>query len=315
MSKAKKRPALGRGLGALLPNQGKAQAPAPPTPAVTHADAEAPRSGEQTLPIEQLEPNPEQPRKHFEASKLDELAASIRTQGLLQPIVVSPQGKSGSPGERRYLIIAGERRWRASQKAGLHEVPVVIREIAQDDRLELALVENIQRADLNPIEEAQAYAQLIKLREYTQEELAMRVGKDRSTIANAIRLLRLPERVQSLVTTGALSMGHARALLGLEHEDQINAMASEAVRGNLSVRATEAAVRKRNVVAKDEAPSDEDSRRKIIVGELETRLRRRLGARVRLKAKGKKGQGMIEIPYGSLDELDRLLKTLLAEVQ
>lgn len=316
MSKAKKRPALGRGLGALLPNQAKGGESKPaaakkpdPSPA---ADA-APRTGVQTLPIEQLEPNPEQPRKHFDPVKLDELSSSIKTQGLLQPIVVSPQTKPGSAGVRKYLIIAGERRWRASQKAGLHEVPVVIRAIDEEDRLELALVENIQRADLNPIEEALAYRDLIRIRDYTQEELAMRVGKDRSTIANALRLLRLPPRVQELVQVGKLSMGHARALLGLEHEDAINSVATEVVRGNLSVRATEAAVRKYNTEQRAEEPSDEDSRRKIIVGELETRLRRRLGARVKLKAKGKKGQGMIEIPYASLDELDRLLKMLLAD--
>lgn len=316
MSKAKKRPALGRGLGALLPNQAKG-GESKPAPAKAKADPPpadaAPRTGVQTLPIEQLEPNPEQPRKHFDPLKLDELASSIKTQGLLQPIVVSPQTKPGSAGARTYLIIAGERRWRASQKAGLHEVPVVIRAIDEEDRLELALVENIQRADLNPIEEALAYRELIRIRDYTQEELAMRVGKDRSTIANALRLLRLPPRVQELVQVGKLSMGHARALLGLEHEDAINTVATEVVRGNLSVRATEAAVRKYNAEQKAEEPSDEDSRRKIIVGELETRLRRRLGARVKLKAKGKKGQGMIEIPYASLDELDRLLKMLLAD--
>lgn len=313
MSKAKKRPALGRGLGALLPNQAKGgEAKPAPTPAPAPAPDATPRTGVQTLPIEQLEPNPEQPRKHFDPIKLDELASSIKTQGLLQPIVVSPQHKPGST-ERKYLIIAGERRWRASQKAGLHEVPVVIRAIDEEDRLELALVENIQRADLNPIEEALAYRELIRMRDYTQEELAMRVGKDRSTIANALRLLRLPDRVQELVQVGKLSMGHARALLGLEHEDAINAVATEVVRGNFSVRATEAAVRKYNAEQKPDAPTDEDSRRKIIVGELETRLRRRLGARVRLKSKGKKGNGMIEIPYSSLDELDRLLKMLLSD--
>jgi len=315
MSKAKKRPALGRGLGALLPNQAKGgeARPAPTAaPAPAPAPDTAPRTGVQTLPIEQLEPNPEQPRKHFDQIKLDELASSIKTQGLLQPIVVSPQHKPGST-ERKYLIIAGERRWPASQKACMHEVPVVIRAIDEEDRLELALVENIQRADLNPIEEALAYRELIRMRDYTQEELAMRVGKDRSTVANALRLLRLPERVQELVQVGKLSMGHARALLGLEHEDAINSVATEVVRGNFSVRATEAAVRKYNAEQKADEPTDEDSRRKIIVGELEARLRRRMGARVRLKAKGKKGQGMIEIPYGSLDELDRLLKMLLSD--
>ncbi|MEM6293814.1 MAG: ParB/RepB/Spo0J family partition protein [Myxococcota bacterium] len=320
MSKPK-RPALGRGLGALLPNQSKgggkpagkdgdAKAPAGKGPKAKASEPEVPRTGVQTLPIEQLRPNPEQPRKHFDPVKLEELTASIKHQGILQPIVVTPEAKPGGKGPRTYLIIAGERRWRASQKAGLHAVPVVIREIVEEDRLELALVENIQRADLNPIEEAQAYAALIKLREYTQEELALRVGKDRSTVANAIRLLRLPDKVQTLVQTGRLSMGHARALLGLEHEDDMNAMAGEVVHDNLSVRATEAAIRKRNAAPKG-PPTDEESRRKIIVGELETRLRRRLGARVRLKSGGKKGNGTIEIPYGSLDELDRLLKVIL----
>lgn len=317
MSKAKKRPALGRGLGALLPSQakqpkGEAKAKASTSEPATGADgSDAPRVGVQTLPIEQLEPNPDQPRKYFDPTKLEELTTSIKNHGLLQPIVVTPDGKPGGP--RTYLIIAGERRWRACQKAGLHDVPVVIRAIAEDDRLELGLVENIQRADLNPIEEALAYAELIKLREYTQEELATRVGKDRSTVANAIRLLRLPERVQGMVQVGTLSMGHARALLGLEHEDAMNAMATEITRGSLSVRATEASVRKHNAEHSAQAPSDDESRRKIIVGELETRLRRRLGARVTLKSKGKKGQGMIEIPYASLDELDRLLKMLLAD--
>ncbi len=315
MSTVKKRPALGRGLGALLPNAGKQAAPktAPAqSPPGSSEPSDTPRVGVQTLPIEQLEPNPDQPRRYFDPTKLEELTTSIKNHGLLQPIVVTPHGKPGD-GAQSYLIIAGERRWRASQKAGLHDVPVVIRAIAEDDRLELGLVENIQRADLNPIEEALAYAELIKLREYTQEELAARVGKDRSTVANAIRLLRLPQRVQGMVQVGTLSMGHARALLGLEHEDAMNAMATEVTRGSLSVRATEAAVRKHNTEQTAQAPSDEDSRRKIIVGELETRLRRRLGARVSLKSKGKKGQGMIEIPYASLDELDRLLKMLLAD--
>lgn len=315
-AKTKKRPALGRGLGALLPTQSKqpkgaAKPAAAAAPSSSTDGGDAPRVGVQTLPIEQLEPNPDQPRKYFDPTKLEELSISIKNQGLLQPIVVTPHTKPG--GARTYLIIAGERRWRASQKAGLHDIPVVIRAIAEEDRLELGLVENIQRADLNPIEEAQAYAELIKLREYTQEELATRVGKDRSTVANAIRLLRLPDRVQGMVQVGKLSMGHARALLGLEQEDAMNTMATEITRGSLSVRATEAAVRKHNSEHSAQPPSDEESRRKIIVGELEARLRRRLGARVTLKSKGKKGQGMIEIPYASLDELDRLLKMLLAD--
>lgn len=303
-----KRPALGRGLGALLPNKPVAPAESPvssPTPPTGGTPRE--------LPIERLEPNPDQPRRHFDPQKLEELAQSIRTQGILQPIVVSPRPKA--PGQSpTYIIIAGERRWRAAQKAGLHAVPVYVREVEVERRLELALIENIQRADLNPIEEAKAYQQLIELHEYTQEELASQVGKDRSTISNVMRLLRLPDRVQEMVQDGRLSMGHARALLGLQHEDDMNAVASEVVHDGLSVRATELAVRKRTKPATTPPePSDEDQRRKIIVEELETRLRRRLGVRVRLKSGGSKGTGTLEIPYSTLDELDRVLHMILSD--
>jgi ParB family transcriptional regulator, chromosome partitioning protein len=322
---SRKRPALGRGLGALLPS------PPPPEhrPPAASGDAAPPsvpaaadRSGLRTVPIEHLRPSPDQPRKRFEEGPLDELAASIRAQGIIQPIVVAPL-PDGSTDEARYLIIAGERRWRAAQRAGLHEVPVVVRHTLDQDRLELALIENIQRADLNPIEEARAFAGLIDLRDYTQEQLAERVGKDRTTITNALRLLRLPERVQDLVREGRLSMGHARALLGLPHERDMTALAAEVVRGKLSVRATERAVRNRSAEARAETGNDagdaahartdddETRRRKIIVDELETRLRRRLGVRVRLKPGKQHGAGTLEIPYQTLDELDRLLQVIL----
>ena len=194
-------------------------------------------------------------------------------------------------------------------------MPVVVRDIDEEDRLELALIENIQRADLNPIEEAKAYFDLARLRSYTQEELAKRVGKDRSTIANALRLLKLPRRVQSLVIEGKLSMGHARALLGLATEESMTTLANDIVRDAMSVRATERAVRKRAEADEAEvaAPDDEADRRKIIVGELEMRLRRRLGVQVRLNTGGKKDRGVVEIPYGSLDELDRLLRVILGD--
>ena len=303
-----KRQALGRGLGgaAALVAAPRAQTRRP-RPRPTRAPQIA-RS-----PIEQLAPNPAQPRRHFDPTKLAELAQSIKAHGIIQPIVVRPHAEeAGKP--RRYQIIAGERRWRAAQKAGLHSVPVVLRDdIEKEDELELALIENIQRADLNPIEEAKAYYDLARLRSYTQEELAKRVGKDRSTIANALRLLKLPPKVQQLVIEGKLSMGHARALLGLATEDAITALATEVVRDSLSVRATERAVRKRAEEA-PKAPQDEElERRKIIVGELETRLRRRLGVQVRLNTGGKKDRGTVEIPYGSLDELDRLLRVILGD--
>ena len=314
---SKRRPALGRGLGALLPGAGPTT-PAAGTPGEggDEASPAAPPPSEGSLrvvPIEALSPGPEQPRKRFDPELLTELARSIETQGIIQPIVVSPVVIA--PGQpRRYVIVAGERRWRAAQLAGLHEVPVVVREVDDDERLELALVENIQRADLNPIEEARAYAQLLQLRGWTQDEMATRVGKDRSTIANALRLLRLPEKVQEMVREGQLSMGHARTLLGLEQEADIITLAREVVRGALSVRATEQAVRKHNSAPKAATtePDDEAQRRKIIVRELEDRLRRRLGVRVKLRPKGKgKGAGTLEIPYGSLDELDRVLHVIL----
>lgn len=306
MSKAK-RPALGRGLSALLPTAPK---PAAATPQAAQSPAEG-VDALRTVSIEQLEPNPDQPRKHFDDAALEELANSIKAQGILQPIVASPI--PGGGGTRRYLIIAGERRWRAAQLAGLHEVPVVVRhDIPEARRLELALIENIQRADLNPIEEARAYAELVELRGYTQEELGAAVGKDRSTVANAMRLLKLPPKVADLILAGRLTMGHARAILGLSHEDEMTRLAAEVARKSLSVRATEAAVRKALAEEAPEEVDDEQARRKIIVSELETRLRRRLGVRVRLKAAGKKGNGTVEIPYASLDELDRLLRVILS---
>lgn len=320
MSASKKRPALGRGLGALLPGPAAKPAPAPaPTPSGdTTATPEASTSdgGLRTVPIESLSPGPDQPRKRFEPQALAELSRSIETQGIIQPIVVSPQPhEPGKP--RAYLIVAGERRWRAAQLAGLQQVPVVLREVDHEQRLELALVENIQRADLNPIEEARAYAQLIELRQWTQDELAERVGKDRSTIANAIRLLRLPDKVQELVREGKLTMGHARTLLGLDHERDILGLAREVVRTSMSVRATEQAVRKHNTPeAEPAAEDDELARRKIIVRELEDRLRRRLGVRVKLRPKGKSNSaGTLEIPYSSLDELDRVLHMILGTAQ
>jgi ParB family transcriptional regulator, chromosome partitioning protein len=314
---SKRRPALGRGLGALLPGAGPTPAPAAPVADGDEAAGHVASPGEgslRTVPIEALSPGPEQPRKRFDPERLTELARSIEAQGIIQPIVVSPVvTPPGQP--RRYVIVAGERRWRAAQQAGLHEVPVVVREVVDDERLELALVENIQRADLNPIEEARAYSQLLHLRGWTQDEMATRVGKDRSTIANALRLLRLPEKVQEMVREGQLSMGHARTLLGLEQEADIITLAREVVRAGLSVRATEQAVRKHNTAAPKPAASeadDEAQRRKIIVRELEDRLRRRLGVRVKLRPKGKgKGAGTLEIPYTSLDELDRVLKVIL----
>lgn len=301
-----KRPALGRGLGALIP-----QAPAKPAPSEVERPAATPtRDGEQhptTLPIEALIPNPEQPRKHFDETGISELAESIAAQGIIQPIVVTPSGGG------TYQILAGERRWRAAQRAGLYDVPVVVRETPEEQRLELALVENLQRMDLDPLEEATAFQQIMDLRGYTHAELAERVGKDRSTISNALRLLKLPDRVQSLLRSGQLGMGHARALLSLPSAAEMTELAQDIVRRGLSVRAVEAEVRRRlrgEPEPREETP--EQARHKIIVADLEDRLRRKLGVKVRLRT-GKKptDPGKLEIPYGDLDELNHLLHILM----
>ena len=314
-----KRPALGRGLGALIPEP----RPAPPQPA-----APAPPAATRELPIEALEPNRDQPRKRFDEDRLRELADSIEAQGIIQPIVVTPlQGSGVTPSQAsgvtpmqdagaeqpRYQILAGERRWRAAQLAGLHRVPVVVRDTPEAERLELALVENLQRADLDPIEEARAFEALIELHGYTQAELARRVGKERSTIANALRLLKLPARVQDSLVAGDLGMGHARALLGLDSDAQMRELAAEVIRKGMSVRQTEAEVRRRMrpPPSEPEEPDEERTRHQIIVRDLELRIRRHLGVQARLRtAKSGKGPGVIELPYADLDELQRLLERL-----
>jgi ParB family chromosome partitioning protein len=199
--------------------------------------------------------------------------------------------------------------------AGLREVPVVIRDTPEAERLELALVENLQRADLDPIEEARAYEALIELHGYTQADLATRVGKERSTVTNALRLLKLPSKVQELLIEGQLGMGHARALLGLERQAEMRELAAEIVRKGLSVRQTEAEVRRRNQPPKPEPePDDERKRHEIIVRDLENRIRRHLGVQARLRTgSSPKGPGTIELPYSDLDELQRLLRMLLPE--
>ena len=301
-----KRPALGRGLDSLIPTPTRAA----PSPAPSGVQG----SGAKQVPIESVEPNRDQPRKRFAEDALRELAASIESQGIIQPIVVTPLPGRG-PSEARYQILAGERRWRAAQLAGLRQVPIFIRDTPEAERLELALVENLQRADLDPIEEARAYEGLIEMHGYTQAELAKRVGKERSTVANALRLLKLPTKVQELVIEGQLGMGHARALLGLERPAQMRELALEVVRKGMSVRQIEAEVRRRGRPSKPAAEPDEDRKRHdIIVRDLETRLRRHLGVQARLRTgKSPKGPGIIELPYANLDELQRLLHQLLGE--
>ena len=303
---APKRKALGRGLAALIPN-----APAPVSSLAVGPVVARPREvtgdGTRTIAIEDVHPAPGQPRKTFDDARLEELAASIRTQGIIQPLIVRQRAAGG------YELVAGERRWRAAQKAGLHEVPAVIRDVAPAQAFEMALVENLQREDLNPIEEAAGYERLIAEFGYTQEKLADRVGKERSTVANSLRLLRLPDAVRGLVAQGRLSMGHARALLGLETTDAMERLARRTVSQDLSVRKVEEAVRRDRAGsgggAKPEAAAP--SRPSPNARDLGLQLTRALGTRVDIN-EAAPGRGHIAIHYHSLDQLDALLERLVA---
>jgi ParB family transcriptional regulator, chromosome partitioning protein len=283
-----KRRALGRGLDALLPAA---------SPAQGYGDRNV-----FTCPIERIVPQGGQPRRHFDSQKLDGLAASIREHGLLEPLVVRR-----AAGSDKFELIAGERRWRALQRAGLREALVVVKEVSADGAFELALIENVQREDLNAIELAEAYERLMNDHGYTQEALATRVGKDRTTIANALRLIQLPPKVRARVIAGELSEGHARALLGAGDAATIELLAEKVVRAGLSVRATEALVRARVQAKKARAPGQGASAAGI--RDLELRLTRGLGTRVQVRDRGHKGE--VVIPYGDLDALDRILDKLL----
>ena len=282
---AEKRPALGRGLSALIPE-----------------DPERP-AAPMELDLDLLTPNRYQPRGDVEDPKLDELARSITASGVIQPILVR-QIAAGA-----YEIVAGERRWRAAQRAGLLRIPVVVRDVPEDKLLELALAENIQREDLNPIEEATAYKRLADEYHLTQDEMAAAVGKDRSSVANYIRLLNLPAEVRAGVAARSLSMGHARALLGLPDAAAQRGAAREVVARDLSVRETEALVRKLTGVGFSRpatpVPTDVHTRA------AEEKLRFGLGTRVRIVRKGKGGR--IEIEFTSEAELQRLFERLTGQ--
>jgi ParB family chromosome partitioning protein len=289
MSADKKR-GLGRGLGALMTN---APVPAAPAPA-----APASRSYFQAQ-IEDVYPSPDQPRRHFAEPELEELAASIRAHGVIMALAVRPRAGGG------YHLIAGERRWRAAQRAGLREVPVVVQDVDEREAFERALVENVQRADLNPIEEAAAFQRLIDDFGLTQEQVAERVGKDRSTVANAVRLLKLPPSVREMVEAGRLTMGHAKALLAFDTVDAMETAARQVVARGLSVRQTEALARPAPEKAKKEVPVKSAS-----VLDLEERLTRALGGPVTVTDEDGKA-GTLTIRYLDLDHLDRLLERLL----
>jgi ParB family chromosome partitioning protein len=277
---------LGKGLSALIP--------------VTEANDDT--KAYFVCPIEKIRPNRNQPRKHFAPEKLEELAASIREQGIIQPLVVTRK-------EGFFEIIAGERRWRAAQKAGLHELPVVIREASDAVVMELALIENIQRQDLNAIEEAEAYRSLVEQYSLSQEDVAKRVGKNRTTVTNALRLLRLPEAIQHDIVEERLSMGHARALLALDSPELIEKARHEILHRQLSVRATEELVRRLKVnphpVAGRKRPQQPD----LLMSSLEEQLQKRFQSRVAIRRVGARG-GRLEIAFSDQDELTRIIDLL-----
>jgi ParB family chromosome partitioning protein len=293
MSSDLKKRGLGRGLSALLPT---AAAPSPLRDA----------NGRRTYfsaQIEEVYPGPEQPRHHFEETALGELADSIRVHGVIVPLVVRPRPEGG------YYLIAGERRWRAAQRAGLHEVPVVVQEVDSQVAFERALVENLQRADLGPIEEATAFQRLVDEFGQTQDQIAERIGKDRSSVSNAIRLLKLPPIVRQMVEDERLQMGHARALLGLEDATAIERAARTVVDKGLSVRATEALVKQGR--APEKAKPRKTVEKSASVKDLEERLTKALGGPVVITEDEPGKAGRIQIRYMNLDHLDRLLDRLL----
>ncbi len=275
---------LGRGLGALLSET--------PTEDDVMVD----------VPLDQISPNPNQPRKDFDSNALSELSASIRASGVIQPIIVRRDGTG-------YQLIAGERRWRAARQAGLDRIPAIVREATDAQSLELALVENLLREDLNPIEEAEAYQRLLAQFSWTQEDLAQRIGRDRSSIANSLRLLRLPDAIQADLRSGRLTMGHARALLALTTEAEQFRLRDAILANDWTVRATEESIRASEALAQKRGAAPRKGRRRSIeLAALEDELQRALLTRVRILGNDRKGK--IEIVYATPDELERLSELL-----
>lgn len=281
------RKALGRGLGALLSSDRTIDLGAEPS----------------EVELNSIVPGPMQPRTNFDEAALESLAESIKTHGIVQPLLVRRHGEG-------FQLIAGERRWRAAKMVGLTRVPVLVKDVADDNLLEIALIENIQREDLNPIEEAQAYKRLIENVGLTQEALATRIGRDRSYITNYLRLLKLPEDLQQLVIQGRLSTGHARTILGLSHTDLQRRLARQVIEDGLSVRATEILVQK----ASGDRPARTPRVSQTVdpnIRAAETKLRRALGTQVRIVHMGGEGRGKVEISFYNAQDLDRIYDLLI----
>lgn len=276
------RQALGKGLGALIPEKG-----------VPEGEG---KKALQQCGIEEVQPNPFQPRKAFSDEQLQELVDSIREKGILQPLLVRRKSDG-------YELIAGERRWRAAQRAGLREIPILVRDVSDSEMLELSLIENIQRENLNPIEEAEAYKRLMEQFHLTQEEISKKVGKDRTTIANMVRLLRLPPEIKLSLAEGKITMGHARAFLSLDGVDKQKLLWKRLLSGGLSVRQTESLVRRLRTRGSP-TPRRSNPEWSALIEELQ----RALGTKVRIV--GKRKRGKIEIDFFSPDELDRIIELL-----
>jgi ParB family chromosome partitioning protein len=281
-----KRPALGKGLGALLPDIEKED-----------------RKNFFLCGIEEIVPSRYQPRMGFDETKLDELAASIKEKGIIEPLIVRKV-------ERGYELIVGERRWRAAQRAGVKEVPVILRDVTAGEALELALIENLQREDLNPLEEAEAYKRLMEEFHYTQEELAKRIGKDRTTVANTVRLLKLPQEIKAYLADDTISSGHARAFLGLHAPEEQKMACAKVIKKGLSVRETERLVKRLNAqMSKRDVTARPSSEEELHLGYLEETLRKLLGTKVRIPKRGRRGK--IEIEFYSEEDLERIVEIIM----
>jgi len=310
-----KRRALGKGLESLLPKKpAPAPVPAEVVPTIAAAAPSEPAGKPLEIPLDDIERNPWQTRKHFDEALLDELAQSIVSSGVVQPILVRPLPYSptqpAGQNPTRYQLIAGERRWLASRKAGKTTVPAIVKQVNDEQVLEMTIVENLQRTDLNPMEQARAYQRLSHDFKLTQEQMATRTGKDRTSVANFLRLLRLPEGVQTKVETGELSFGHARALLALDVPETITSAAQKVMALSLSVRQTENYVQGLiNPEGKEKKQKQADSQTEDPnVREAEDRLRRSLGLKVKIE--DKKGKGRVIIEYARLEDFDSLLEML-----
>lgn len=284
---ATKRIALGKGLGALIPEFGQEE-----SKRLLYCG------------IEEIVPNRSQPRKHFDESKLQELAESIKEKGILEPLIVRRV-------DQGYELIIGERRWRAAQKAGLKEVPVLVKEVEGSDALEISLIENLQREDLNPIEEAEAFKRLTEESHISQEELSTRIGKDRTTIANTLRLLKLPLEIKNQLLQNRITSGHARAILSLETKEKQKELCALIIKKGLSVREAEAIAKRWSERPKRRTVPARRGDLESQLNSLQDSLRRYLGTKVRITQNGKRGK--IEIEYYSLDDLERIVEAILGK--